>query len=232
MTWAAYRMAASVRIPRLAVALREGSWRPDPLRDNPFPTYTGKQLVSVIPIVEDRLVHRAMRNAVEPILEARVFAPWVSGYRPGRNRLTALRQAMAYIDAGLSWVADVDVARVSDGSNAVEVTGWLAEYVYDGTFLNRFRTALSGLPSPLIPGTGLAPLLINLRLSPADRLLSDLRVVRFVDNYCAFAASRREAEKAMRRIQRSLKTVGLAANASKSRIRSTACVEDLFLIAG
>ncbi|PZG44540.1 Retron-type reverse transcriptase [Spongiactinospora gelatinilytica] len=232
VTWGDYRRAAAVRIPRLAVALREGSWRPAPLRANPFLTYTGRPLMCVIPTVEDRLVHRAMRNAIDHILEGGVLAPWVSGYRPRRNRLTALRQAMTYLDKGFNWVADIDVARVSEGSNADEVTGWLAEHVHDGKFLDRFRTALSGLPYPLVPGTGLAPTLINLRLAPADRLLSDLRIVRFVDNYCAFTAGHAEARQAMNRIERAIEEVGLAANPRKSRIRTSACAEDLFLIDG
>ncbi|WP_370018507.1 hypothetical protein [Planotetraspora sp. GP83] len=207
MTWADYRRAAAIRIPRLARALREGAWRPGPLRINPLPTYSGKELPCVIPTVEDRLVHRAMRNAVEPVLEAGVFADWVSGYRPGRNRITALRQAMAWADQGFTSVADVDVAHVSHGSDPEQVTSWLAVHVHDGTFLDRFRTALAGLPSPLAPGTGVSPLLINLRLSRADRLLPDLRLVRFADNYCAFAASRTEAERAMERVlDRSVRT--------------------------
>ncbi|WP_433496786.1 reverse transcriptase domain-containing protein [Sphaerimonospora sp. CA-214678] len=232
MTWADYRRAAAVRIPRLARGLRDGTWRPGPLRANPFATYTGRELPCVIPTVEDRLVHRALRNAVEPILEARAFADWVSGYRPGRNRLTTLRQAMALVDSGLTWVADVDVEQVSQGSDPEEVTNWLAVHVHDGTFLDRFRTALSGLPSPLAPGTGVSPLLINLRLSRADRLLPNLPLVRFADNYCAFAADQVEAEAAMERILDALEAVGMAANPAKSRVRDDVCVEDLFLIAG
>ncbi|SEG93854.1 hypothetical protein SAMN04489712_1419 [Thermomonospora echinospora] len=232
MTWAAYRRQAHVLIPRLAQALHEGTWRPGPLRRTSFATYTGKELPCAIPTVQDRIVHRAMRAAVEPILEARAFADWVSGYRPRRNRITAMRQAMAHTDAGCRWVADVDVKQVSAGSNAAEVTDWLARYVHDGTFLDRFRTAVAGLPSPLAPGSGLTPILINLRLTPADRLLADLRIVRFADNYCAFASERGEAERAFHRITETLAAIGLSANRTKSRVRAEACVEDLFLIGG
>lgn len=232
VTWADYRRAAAVRIPMLARALREGTWRPGPLRANPFITYTGKELPCVIPTVEDRLVHRTLRNAAEPVLEAYAFADWVSGYRPDRSRMTALRQAMAYIAQGFTWVADADVKGVSDGSDPEEVISWLAAHIHDGTFLDRFRTALSGLPSPLAPGTGLTPLLINVRLSRADRLLAGLRVIRFADNFCAFAASRTEAVTAMRRIRDALAAIGMTISPEKSRIRRGACVEDLFLIVG
>jgi RNA-directed DNA polymerase len=232
VTWAAYRRAAPVRIPRLADALRDGTWRSGPLRHQPIPTYAGKQLPCVLPIVEDRIVHRAMRSAIEPILEANAFADWVSGFRPGRNRLTALRQAMGHLDAGCTWVADIDVEQVSADTDADEVTDWLARYVHDGTFLQRFKTALAGLPSPLAPGSGLAPMLINLRLSAADQSLGGRRVVRFADNYCAFASTRQLATEAYERIIEALRSIGLRPNARKSRIREGACAEDLFLIGG
>lgn len=232
VTWADYRRDAGTRIPRLARALREGTWQPGPVRPVPFNTYTGKHLPCVIPTVEDRIVQRALRNAVEPILDAYAFADWVSGYRARRNRVTALRQAMTHHSAGFRWVADVDAERVSFGSDAAEVTDWLADYVHDGTFLDRFRTAVAGMPWPMAPGGGLAPTLINLRLVRADRMLTDLRIVRFTDNYCAFARNREEAEEAFTRIIDALSQIDLAANTAKSRIRRDACVEDLFLIGG
>ena len=52
--------------------------------------FTGKVLDLLVPTVEDRIVHRAMRNCVEPILEERAFADFVSGSdrRPGRAACT------------------------------------------------------------------------------------------------------------------------------------------------
>jgi hypothetical protein len=43
-------------------------------------TYTGKRMPTFVPPVIDRLVHRAMRNTIEPILEAHAFQDWVSGF--------------------------------------------------------------------------------------------------------------------------------------------------------
>lgn len=189
-------------------------------------------MLTAIPTVADRVVHRAVRNAVEPVLEARAFAEWVSGFRPGRNRLTALRHAHAYVAEGHRWVCDIDTARVSEGVGVEEAVDWFAEYVHDGAFLRLLRTLLAGLPSPVVPGSGLAPLLINLRLSRVDQRLAGLRLVRFADNYCAFATTRDEAEEAFGRIQNALAAARLAPNLAKSRIRRGANVEDLFLIDG
>ncbi|MBQ0926717.1 Retron-type reverse transcriptase [Saccharopolyspora endophytica] len=232
MTWADLRRQAGEVLPGLAAQLVAGTWRPGPLRELVIPTYTGKSMPTAIPTVVDRLVHRAARNAVEPVLEARAFADWVSGYRPRRNRNTALRQASELLSGGYRCVADLDAAKVSEGVAVDEAVGWFAEYVYDGTFLRLLRTMLGGLPSPVVPGSGLAPLLINLRLSQVDRRLTGLRVVRFADNYCAFTETVSDAEETAWYISDAMAAVRLEPNAAKSRIRRKANAEDLFLIDG
>jgi len=194
--------------------------------------FTGKVLDLLVPTVEDRIVHRAMRNCVEPILEERAFADFVSGYRPHRNRVTAVAQAAGHYAEGRRWVADVDVADVSGGGAVDEVVDWLSRWISDGTFLARVRTALGVLPAPLAPGTGLAPLLINLRLVPVDEQLSGRRVVRFCDNYCLFTASAPEAAAAHAAIESALLRVGLRPAPGKSRLHDDMNPEDLFLSAG
>ena len=232
VSWADYRQGLPARITALSVSLREGTWRPGPLRTVEITTYAGKTFPAVIPTTEDRIVHRAMRAAIEPVLEARAFPGWVSGYRPGRNRITALRAAMAYLDAGRTIVADIDVEQVTAGAATQDVVGWLAAYVADGTFLSRFRMALSVLPEPLIPGTGLSPILLNLRLSRVDARLGGMAVVRFADNYCAFTASEAGVRAAFAVIGDALAAEGMRPHPGKSRIRAAANAEDLFLIAG
>ena len=232
VTWHAYRQRLGGRLDALSGRLREGTWQPGPLRQVPIRTFAGKTLPMVIPTTEDRIVHRALRNAVEPVLEARAFADFVSGFRPRRNRLTAVAQAAGHYAAGCRWVADVDVADVSGGSSAEEVVGWLARWVHDGTFLARVHTALAALPFPIVAGTGLAPLLINLRLVPVDERLAGLRVVRFCDNYCVFAPTQAEAAAAFEEVRAALAAVGLAPSAAKSRVHGQMNPEDLFLITG
>ncbi len=232
MTWGRLRSEAHVLLPQLALELANGAWRPGPVREVQLPTYTGKQMHTFIPTVRDRLVHRALRNALEPVLEATAFRDWVSGFRPRRNRVTALRQAAVHHQAGFRWVADLDVASVSEGAKIDEVIDWHAAHIHDGTFLARMRTALAAMPSPIAAGSGLAPLLINLRLSQVDIQLPQLRVVRFADNYAAFAPTREEAHSAFYTISDALLRLRLRPNECKSRIRNDANVEDLFLIGG
>lgn len=234
LTWAGYREGLRERLAVLAGALREGRWAPDPVREVDITSYTGKVFTTAIPTVQDRIVHRAMRMALDPILDQHVLHDWVSAYRPGRNRINALRLADVYIEAGRGWLADIDVAGASAGGSVEQFVDWLAEYVTDGTFLAVFRTALQGLPSPLVPGSGLWPVLFHLRLHQVDAILADQPIVRFADNYVAFATSQSEAVKAFDAITLALGEVGLRPHPRKSSIRPPhlANTEDLFLIDG
>lgn len=232
MTWHGYRRGFDQRIARLSEQLREGAWRPGPVRRVPVQTFAGKVIAVAVPTVEDRIVHRAMRNGIEPVLEARALRDFVSGYRPRRNRVTAVAQAARHYADSYRWVADIDVADVSGGAGVEEVIDWLARWIADGAFLARVRTALADLPSPIVPGTGLSPLLVNLRLVPVDEALAHYRVVRFCDNYCVFTATEREAASAFTEAEQALGRIGLRPAPAKSRTHDHMNPEDLFMIAG
>lgn len=233
VSWADYRQGLRERLADLATRLRSGRWHPGPLHEVTITSYTGKVFAAVVPTVEDRIVHRAMRRALDPVLES-VLSDWVSGYRRCRSRITALRQADRHLGSGLCWVADVDVEGASSGGTAEQLVDALAAQVSDGSFLAVFRSALAGLPSPLVPGSGLWPVTFQLRLMPVDNQLDGLAVVRFADNYAVFAQDEPAAHAAFGRIADALASVGLAPHPVKSRLRPPplANAEDLFLIDG
>ncbi len=171
MTWREYRVGFRDRLADLAARLRKGSWRPGPVRQISWPSADEERCVA-IPTVEDRIVHRAIRRCVEPILEAHAYPDWMFGWRPGRGRIQALAYAQQRGTTSPCWVADIDIARATAGGTVDEAVGWLAEWVHDGSFLATVRHALDGLPAPLAPGSGLSPLLTNLRLLRIDHALT------------------------------------------------------------
>ncbi|MEW9518138.1 hypothetical protein [Streptomyces tubercidicus] len=63
----------------------------------------------------DRIVHRALRNAVEPVLERDAYPPWMFGWRSRAGRPLAVAAAAAHLAAGRRWVVDLDVAAASRG---------------------------------------------------------------------------------------------------------------------
>ncbi|MGQ0841510.1 reverse transcriptase domain-containing protein [Actinokineospora sp.] len=229
MTWRQVRLDSTHLLAMLARQLAGGTWRPGPLRETRIRSGTGEAVIAQVPPVLDRLVHRAMRNALEPLLDP-AFPDWVAGFRPHRTRITALRQADIHRRAGSRWAARVDVAAVSEGTGVEEVIGRLADYVHDDAFLARLRTALAAMASPLAPGSCLAPMLIDLRLSHVDRLIVGLRVVRFADSYVALAGTESEAQDAVHAITAALQSQRLHPTETTGSVRADFTVEDLFLI--
>ncbi|WP_017624723.1 reverse transcriptase domain-containing protein [Nocardiopsis chromatogenes] len=229
VTWADYRRAFDDRLKALAQRLADGTWRPSPVRFVSWPSW-GKELHIGVPTVEDRIVHRALRNALEPLLDTAAYPPWLFGWRPRRGRTEAVAAAARHLYTGAPWVADLDIAQATAGAATEELIDILAAYVHDGSFLARLREVLDGLPSPLYPGSGLSPRLTNVRLLPVDHApeLKERRTVRLTDNYAVFAASRREAEAAMKDLVSLLAARGLAPNPQKTKVWKPN-PEDLFL---
>ncbi|WP_395110626.1 reverse transcriptase domain-containing protein [Actinomadura sp. SCN-SB] len=217
ITWKTYRADLDDRLRVLGDRLRQGTWQPSPLRQLAWPDWD-KRLPVTIPTVEDRIVHRALRNAAEPILEHAAYQPWSYGWRRRAGHVEAVAAAARHIQAGRRWVADLDVAAASAGAHPDEPVDWLARWIHDGSFLELIRRILRGLPAPLVPGSGLSPMLTNLRLVQVDEQLAALTLIRLTDNYTAFCFTRAEARQAAERISTALSRRGLAPNLRKSKI--------------
>jgi hypothetical protein len=229
VTWRQYRIGLDERLDTLGAALRSDTWRQGPLRECLVRSFAGATFSVAIPNVEDRIVHRAIRLTLEPLLEAFAFKDFVSGFRPRRNRLSAVRRAAEYL-AHDYWVADIDVAHSAMFDDVEHIIDLVARYVSDGAFLRRVRRVLEGLPRPLQPGSGLTPLLINLLLVPVDEAAAHMRVVRFGDNYCVFSSSEAQALDDFTQMEHLLESHRLSINKSKSVTRSRPNAEDLFLL--
>ncbi|MFE0023386.1 Retron-type reverse transcriptase [Amycolatopsis sp. NPDC059021] len=227
MTWREYRAGLDERLQHLAARLQNGTWRPGPTREITWDS-DGKTLTVAIPMVEDRIVHRALRHCAEPILEAHAYPDWLFGWRLGRTRVHALTYAQQHGITSPCWVADVDVTRATAGGTTEQAVGWLAEWIHDGSFLHLVRQALDGLPSPLAPGSGLTPLLTNLRLLQVDRALAAHTVVRVTDNYAIFCSDRDAAHTAYQMLTEALAVHDLAPHPRKSKVWRPN-FEDLFL---
>ena len=98
----------------LRTSLKDGSFRPQPVRERkiPKPGGSGKVRSLGIPTVADRVVQAALKPVLEPIFEAD-FEP-VSWFRPERRAHDAIAEIQLFGSTGYRWVLDADVKAAFD----------------------------------------------------------------------------------------------------------------------
>ncbi|MGW2089887.1 reverse transcriptase domain-containing protein [Streptomyces sp. NPDC001880] len=98
----------------LRVALKDGSFRPLPVRERkiPKPGWSGKVALG-IPTVADRIVQAALKLVLEPIFETGV-TPVSYGCRPGRRAWDAIAEIHHFGTKQYRWVLDADIGACFD----------------------------------------------------------------------------------------------------------------------
>ena len=173
-----------VGVPRfvddLRAALKDGSFRPLPVRERmiPKPGGSGKLRKLGIPAIADRVVQAALKLVLEPLFEAD-FEPVSYGFRPMRRAQDAIAEIHFFGTHGYRWVLDADIeaafdnvshssvmdrvrARVKDKRVLALVKAFLKAGVL--TELGEHRETHTGTPQ----GGILSPLIFNIALTALD----------------------------------------------------------------
>jgi len=220
---------AELYLGELADGLRDGSYRPQPVRRVEIPKGDGRTRPLGIPAVKDRIVQTALKLVIEPIFEVK-FSPTSYGFRPGRGCKDALREVDQLIKQGYTFVVDADLEsyfdtipkdqlmhrveeRISDGRVLALVRAFLDQDVLRG--LERW-TPMAGTPQ----GAVISPLLANIYLHPFDELMASRghRVVRYADDFVVLCQSREEAEAALEEIRQWVAENGLRLSPAKTHV--------------
>lgn len=233
MSVAQFKRKADEYLVRLSSELRDGSYRPKPVRRAYLPKPgTNERRPLGIPTVADRVVQGALRNVIEPIFE-RKFEPSSYGFRPGRGAKDALRHVEQRLKSDAVWVVDADIRRcfdtiphaglmvevakeIADGKLLALIEGYLKAGVLEGTDYSETET---GTPQ----GAVMSPLLANIHLHPVDVAFREagLDLVRYADDLVILCRSQEEAQRALSLLRLQMIERGLELHPEKTRIVDT-----------
>lgn len=162
-------------------SLRNGSFRPLPVRQAAIPKRGGQLRYLGIPTLRDRVVQMALKLILDPIYEAD-FYPSSYGYRPGRRAQDAIAEIHHFTKrpSTYEWVIEGDIKACFDTVDHQVLMGLVEERVKDRKVLRLIRAflragvveahggfaaSLTGTPQ----GGIISPLLANIYLSVLDR---------------------------------------------------------------
>jgi RNA-directed DNA polymerase len=116
----------------LRAALKDGTFRPLPVRERkiPKPGGSGKLRKLGIPAVADKVVQAALKLVLEPIFEAD-FEPVSYGFRPVRRAHDAIAEIHQFGSSGYRWVLDADIEAAFDNVSHSAVLGRVRTRVKD-----------------------------------------------------------------------------------------------------
>src|SRR5712672_129068 len=228
-TWRHYGETLEDNLQDLSHRLKRGAYRAKPVRRVFIPKADGRQRPLGVPALEDKIVQRAVVEALNTIYETD-FLGFSYGFRPGRSPHRALDALSVGIQRKrVNWVLDADIRsffdtldhgwlvkfiehRIGDRRVVRLIQKWLKAGVLEG---GKRTTSEMGTPQ----GGSISPLLANIYLHYVFDLWAhrwrrkqargDVVIVRYADDFVVGFEHRQEAERFLTELRERFTKFGL-----------------------